>query len=286
MSAPGIQWWKYQLDSTGTSVSSGKITNNTVDYDAVQAGSYSNVMCVRPQFSSTSQIQPIGKLRFWWYGIGGSINGTSHTSLPNQGWVMKYYVTDCSTECSSASDPADSSITVETRMQNVAYMLNSFANATIKTQATKGKTFNDSTSNRVTFGDKQAYYKSTWQQPTTQNLYVAMQPIPFFQSGFCNAAQQNQTFQNNTHYNTSTWMDIVFQGGGVTNNNGEALNYSVGGVLNSQYSCNLVASVSNQQDFPFIFLTVKPPSNAEAGTWSSFSCRLSFIWPYSTSTTV
>ena len=94
--APGITWYKYTLNNSTTAFN--PITTNIVDYDAVEAGFYSNVMCIRPQFTNNDN-NSIGKVRFWWYGTSGSNANASETLsgtvLPTAGWAMKYYVTDC-----------------------------------------------------------------------------------------------------------------------------------------------------------------------------------------------
>lgn len=283
MSAPSIKWVKYTVSSSGgttTAVANDLSSNNTVDYDAVQAGNYSNIMCVRPQFSASAA--NIGKVRFWWADYNGKISGDStQVSLPGTGWKMKYYVSHCTTQTSVGTQGSGESTQ---KLINVAKMLSTLQQ--YKTDVTKGKTFTPQN-----WSSETKYYKSVWQN-MTDTTYISMQPIPFFKDNkFVDAAKQVETFDIVYTGEYSDWQGNLFNAT-VSGNDTEKkakkaqlLYYSVGGVLNDTgKGCNMVdyvpADDKGGERFPFIFLTICPPSTASAGTWSGFSCRMSFVWPY------
>jgi hypothetical protein len=74
---------------------------------------------------------------------------------------------------------------------------------------------------------------------------------------------------------------------------GSLMDYAAGGILTSQYKCNVKGyvnanntdEVSGTQGFPYLFFTIKAPTDAAAGTWTGWACRISYIWPYTVSTT-
>lgn len=276
MSAPSIKWVKYTVSSGGgttTAVANDLSSNNTVDYDAVQAGNYSNIMCVRPQFSANEA--NIGKVRFWWADYNGKISGDStQVSLPGTGWKMKYYVSHCTTQTGVGTQ-----VSVEStqKLINVAKMLSTLSQ--YKTVVTTGKTFTPQS-----WSSETKYYKSVWQN-VTDTTYISMQPIPFFKDNvFGNATKQATTFSSVHTGDYSDWKGNLF-GAATSADGAQLLYYSVGGVLNTDGTgCNMVdyviADGKGGERFPFIFLTICPPSTASAGTWSGFSCRMSFVWPY------
>lgn len=277
MSAPSIKWVKYTVSSSGgttTAVANDLSSNNTVDYDAVQAGNYSNIMCVRPQFSSANEAN-IGKVRFWWADYNGKISGDStQIPLPGYGWKMKYYVSHCTTQTGVGTQ---GSVESTQKLINVAKMLSTLSQ--YKTVVTTGKTFN-----RPNWSSETKYYKSVWQNDIDYAAYVSMQPIPFFKDNvFGNASKQATTFSSVHTGEYSDWQGNLFNASGT--NGDQLLYYSVGGALNDNGNgCNMVnyveADGKGGEMFPFIFLTICPPSTASAGTWSGFSCRMSFVWPY------
>ena len=287
--APSIQWYLQKIsNASGTATTyPQQISQNVVDYDAVQAGNYSNVICIRPQFSATSTSTSIGKVRFWWYNTQATLSGQngSSTNLPAAGWAMKYYVSQC-------NEPMNSNVTIslssmDTRRQNAAKMLQFFETSDgylSKNAATTQAGIKQSESNGTTFtctstSNQGKYFRSVWQSTQDRNTYVCMQPIPFFQgSKFTDQIGEIQQF--NSNYADKNWRALLFNNSDTNNNT--LLKYSVGGALNEE-GCNIVKQVNSNDDFPFIFLTIKPPTDAEAGTWSGFSCRMSFIWPYNSS---
>mgnify|MGYP003301643526 CR=1 FL=1 len=55
--------------------------------------------------------------------------------------------------------------------------------------------------------------------------------------------------------------------------------------LTGKAKCNVAEYVTPTNGFPYIFFTIKAPTTADAGTWSGWACRISYIWPYTPSTT-
>lgn len=279
--APTITW--YLCDSSGSSTS----MSNVVNYDAVQAGSYSNVVCVKPTMDATNAAS-IGKVRFWWNDINGAVSGGTENSLPSLGWVMKYYVSYCN------SDSARSTSTV-----TQADMSTLFAKPQVKLALTQNQILTNDVvngSSLSSFSLSTYYCRSTWQNATDKDNYVCMQPVPFFTNtttGFTSAGKSDDTgggeidnFKDSNHYGTG-WIEKTFGSGNPNKVDGKSLlYYSVGGALNEDgKGCNLTSQVTTVDGFPYIFLTIRPPTTADAGVWSGFSCRLSFVWPWTSTNT-
>lgn len=283
--APTITWYLCKSDGSQEKM------NNVVNYDAVQAGSYSNVICVKPKMDATNAAS-IGKVRFWWHDINGAVSGGTEGSLPSQGWVMKYYVSYCDRDRTGSTDLTDTGTDYQPRMSEL------FAKPQVKMALTQNQILATKDESSLSSFSLSTYYcKSTWQS-SDDNNYVCMQPVPFFtsgQTGFTHAGESSGSsfvggeiynFSDSTHYGKD-WVERVFGSSNPNKVSGKSeLYYSVGGVLNGDgKGCNLTEQVTVAESFPYIFLTIKPPTDADAGVWSGFSCRLSFVWPWTSTNT-
>lgn len=286
---PSIVWHQYKiLDSaSGITASGSSLNNNTVDYNAVQAGQYSPVICVRPQFTGGStEDNKIGSVRLWWSTTTASTYpGQSTTKptkdLPMAGWILKYYVSNCKDVIVGESNLASDD-------QRCGRMLNYLQNQSNVGIVATGKTFTFPNNSLDT--TKYCWCKPTWQEDsstqssTQSSTHISFQPVPFY--SYKESVKQQQD-EYNTKYGAA-WKSTVF---GVTDTNtgdysdGNALSYAVGGALFSATGgkCNIKKQVADNSQFPYIFFTIKAPTNAEAGTWSGWACRISYIWPYNAS---
>ena len=289
--APSITWYQYTQGTSTTNIgnanvpiaTASSISGNVVDFDAVQAGNYSNVICVRPQFvtGSNNVTTNIGKVRFWWSDIQAtSPESNSNVNLPNSGWVMKYYVSNCDNGLYSTSGSSDSNRS-NIQLANVYRMLTIFNSEEFGKTSRSGNGANSDTSSPA------GYSTSVWQTTSDNNRGVYMQPIPILNSNvWSGASTENQILSNSTTGYGSSWPSVIFgiQSATETAARVELLKYAVGGGLNiTGQGCNIADAVSSNDDFPFIFLSIRPQAQASAGTWSQFSCRMSFIWPYTPS---
>lgn len=270
---PVIKWYQCRLNENANDVVEGQLGTNTVDYGAIQAGKYSNVICVRPHFDSQTSI---GKIRLWWTNYSASDPNSTTVNLPASQWVVKYYVSDCETYDNNMSGNMASSATPG---QRCASMLN-YANSTQQNRdkVTTTKQIDATITGAYSWG----WCKSTWQNDTATK--IAMQPVPF---SWTTVAAQANVYQQ--RYQTSGWKDVVYTSASGSDSS-TLLNYSMGGVLHAA-DCNVkefvdsntAGNAGGHSGFPYIFFTVKAPSTATAGTWSGWAFRMSYIWPYNTS---
>ena len=282
---PTIIWKQYTLVDNG--LSQGQtLSGNTVDYNAVQAGQYSPAICVRPQFSDSTTSGAIGSVRLWWSTYSAKNPSNSDVDLPSNGWVLKYYITDCT---ASQHGDTTANLAITTRC---AKMLKYLSASDRVTKVATGKTFTVGTgTGNVSFDSNQwTWCKSVW-QGSTDNTSVSMQPVPF--SGYKDTQAQHVTEFSTRYGGGTSWLTTVF-GLDSSASTSDLLYYAVGGVLSgSSYKCNVKGYVNsndtdtnnNTSGFPYIFFTIKAPTTADAGTWSGWACRISYIWPYTASST-
>ena len=277
---PTITWKQYKLDglTQGTT-----LNGNTVDYQAVEAGQYSPAICVRPQFSNNvSESGAIGSVRLWWSTTtANGPNGQDSVSLPAEKWVLKYYVSDCTQSLFGDN-------TSENATQRWSKMLSYLSSSDRVLNVASDKTFTGDNfpNNNVNW----TWCRSVWQSKQ-DNTAISMQPVPF--TGYKDTVKEHED-QYNTKYNGNTWVTTVFgRASDTTYTPGSLLDYAAGGILTDQYKCNIKGYVNanntdesqGAQGFPYIFFTIKAPTDAAAGTWSGWACRISYIWPYTVSTT-
>lgn len=266
---PTIEWVQYTMGEASNTVEEIELANNTVTYDAVQAGYYSNAICVQPRFSSNAD--NIGSVRIWWSDYEGTVSGnTTEQPLPATGWVLKYYVTDCTNRV-KGEELASTTVTA-----NLYGMLKFLTNNSKVQKVTRCASTISSTELDSYFDANQCWCSSTWQGDSDN--FLPFQPLPF--DGYLNTvgAYADSFAQK---YATESWKTIVF--GDTTSD----LKWAIGGDLYTYNKCNVVKYVNgkNSQQFPYIFFSIQPPSAASAGTWSGWACRISYIWPYSIPTT-
>lgn len=274
-SNPTIKWSQVKINND--TLSEIQLENNTVTYDAVQAGLYSNAICVKPKFAGTGD--DIGCVRIWWSDYKGKLSdGSEQSSLPGTGWVLKYYVTDCKTvqagENSSTNDAT----------KNCYNMLNFLSNSQNVQKVTAcGNTVQLTVNGekQIDFGENQCWCQSTWGGGTAETI-VAMQPLPF--NGYLTSLQDYASVFAQSDKYGNQWYTKIFS---VHDGNYNLLNYAAGGTLYSSDKCNVINYVhgtqnssKNTTDFPYIFFSIKPPQDASAGTWSGWACRISYIWPF------
>lgn len=266
---PTIEWVQWTMGETTNTVKDIELANNTVTYDAVQAGYYSNAICVQPRFSSNAD--DIGSVRIWWSDYQGAVSGnTTEQSLPATGWVLKYYVTDCTYRVKGET------LASATTTINLYGMLKFLTNNS-KVQKVTQCASTISTDIDSSFEANQCWCRSTWQGDSDAS-FLPLQPLPF--DGYLNTVDAYEgSFAQK--YATTDWKRIVF------GDTASTLNWAIGGNLYTSNKCNVVKYVNgkNSKQFPYIFFSIQPPSTANAGTWSGWACRISYIWPYSIPTT-
>lgn len=281
---PTIIWKQYKIGTDDKLTAGQTLNGNTVDYQAVQAGQYSPAICVRPQFSTDdSNSGSIGSVRLWWSTTTASDPSGGNLDLPSYKWVLKYFVSDC-----DEIIYGDKSTTTSND-QRCVKMLKFLSSSERVTKVATGRTFAASEiANNVTGW---AWCKSVWENSNAVSTTtgISMQPVPF--SGYKDSIAQHES-QYQTKYSGTTWISTVFgMAADATYTSGQLMDYAAGGVLTSTYKCNVKGFVNgnNSSDtisgFPYIFFTIKAPTDAAAGTWSGWACRISYIWPYTASTT-
>lgn len=278
---PTIVWKQYKIGQNDALTDGQTLNGNTVDYQAVQAGQYSPAICVRPQFSTTdANSGAIGSVRLWWSTTDANDPSGASKNLPANRWVLKYYVTDCDT---GIAGNTATSLTVK---QRCVRMLKYLSSSDRVAKVAGGRTFtNSDIPNNVA---QWTWCRSVWQS-SSDNTCISMQPVPF--TGYKDSIAQHES-QYQTKYDGTTWISTVFDMAADSSyTSGTLMDYAAGGILTQTYKCNVKGYVNgNESDattsgFPYIFFTIKAPTDAAAGTWSGWACRISYIWPYTASTT-
>ena len=283
---PTIVWKQYKLTSGGDGLTQGTTLNgNTVDYQAVEAGQYSPAICVRPQFSNNvSDSGAIGSVRLWWSTTTANNPSNQTVTLPAQKWVLKYYVSDCTQSLFGDKSSQNS-------VQRCAKMLSYLSSSDRVSKVATDKTFNSAeiSNNNANW----TWCRSVWQS-NDDNTAISMQPVPF--TGYKDTVKEHEV-QYSAKYNGNTWVTTVFgRASDQTYEDGSLMDYAAGGILTSQYKCNVKGYVNGNNTeitngsvttsgFPYLFFTIKAPTDAAAGTWTGWACRISYIWPYTVSTT-
>lgn len=251
--------WKLVLDAEGsgsnTEVDLNSSTyNNVLNYGAVEAGNYSKVVCVRPYVS-----QVVGNVKFWWqtYKNNVQVGGSAATNLPsggmcdnttNKGWTTKYYVTN-------------------------NYIKLSYFNGENFTKLTS------TNSGTITLTNASEYKRSVWEETGASGEYYPMQPIPIAMTEA--GAYPTSLTEMRTRYTDLGW-GIDTSSGGFGTNCENITSIAIGGALNTgEYWCNVSQKMDNANSpAPYIYLAVKPPTEADAGVWTGFAARLSYLWPW------
>lgn len=252
--------WKLVIDSEGSSGNTevdlnSSTYNNVLNYGAVEAGNYSKVVCVRPYVS-----QVVGNVKFWWqtYKTNVQIGGSTPSTLPangmcdntgGKGWTMKYYVTE-------------------------NYIKLSYLNGD------NNLLFTSTNQGTISPTNATEYKRSVWESSDASGAYYPMQPIPLAMSE--SGAYPTTLTAMRTRYTDLGW-GIATSSGGFGTNCEYITDVAIGGVLNTgEYWCNVSQKMDNANSpAPYIYLAVKPPLEAEAGVWTGFACRLSYLWPWS-----
>lgn len=252
--------WKLVLDSTNPSGNTevdlnGATYNNVLNYGAVEAGNYSKVVCVKPYVS-----QVVGNVKFWWQTYKTNVQvGGSTATLPTggmcdntsgKGWMMKYYVAN--------------------NYVKLSYF-NGDNNLVLTTTNTGAK---------VSLQNASEYKRSVWESAGATGDYYPMQPIPISVTEA--GAYPTSITAMKTRYTNLGW-GISTGEGGFGDNCQNIGDVAIGGALNTgEYWCNIAQTMdSTNQPAPYIYLAVKPPTEADAGVWSGFAARLSYLWPWS-----
>lgn len=285
---PTIIWKQYKIGTDDKLTEGQTLNGNIVDYQAVQAGQYSPAICVRPQFSTNdSNSGSIGSVRLWWSTTTASNPSGGNTDLPANQWVLKYFVSDCDEVIYGDKS------TTTTNAQRCAKMLNYLSSSERVNTVAMGRTFK--TDDIVNNVNGWAWCKSVWENSTavSTTVGVSMQPVPFtgYKSSIAQYEEQYET-KYGVKQGSKIWLSTVF---GITDGSsykpGTLMNYAAGGVLYSTYKCNVKGYVNGNDSsetisgFPYIFFTIQAPTDADAGTYSGWACRISYIWPYTASTT-
>lgn len=252
--------WKLVIDSDSSGTGNTEIDlagttyNNILNYGAVEAGNYSKVICVRPYVSQT-----VGNVKFWWqtYKTNVLVGGSS-TTLPtggmcdnttSSGWTMKYYVSS-------------------------SYIKLSYFNGDNNSLLT-----NTNTGGTVTLQDSTQYKRSVWEDSGATGGYYPMQPIPIAitEAG----AYPTSLTAMRTRYTDLGW-GIATGSGGFGTDCANIGDIAIGGILNTdEFWCNIAQSMDSVNvPSPYIYLAIKPPTDATAGIWSGFAARLSYLWPW------
>lgn len=284
-SNPTIKWSQVKIDNGA--LTETQLENNTVTYDAVQAGLYSNAICVKPKFDGIGA--DIGCVRIWWSDYEGKLSDSSEQSnLPSAGWVLKYYVTDCKTvQAGAGAGETPSSNNAKTNCYNMLNFLSNQANVQKVTACSSTVQLVVDGKNQIEFEENQCWCSPTWGAGDAGTI-VAMQPLPF--NGYLTSLSDYvNVFAQSDKYG-SQWYTQIFSVHSASN---DLLQFAAGGNLYSSNKCNVINYVhgtqnisNNTTDFPYIFFSIKPPQDATAGTWSGWACRISYIWPFNIPDTV
>ena len=272
---PTIKWVQCVLNNSGQ-VTQNDLGNNTVDYQAVQAGQYSNMICVRPQFNDNNTHQ-IGKIRMWWNSDVATtkpVTSTGDYKLTSNGWIVKYYISMCDSYLPNMQ--GNNSANASRACASMLRYVND--NELNKNAVTSTRLINASTS--ISGAQDWCWCKATWQE-SNDNTKIAMQVVPLNWSDANRQAVTYASAYGQTN-NSTFWSQFYGSDGGSSTST--MLSFSVGGTLYSK-QCNVSQYVSSNAEFPYIFFAIKAPATVQAGTWGGWNFRLSYIWPYTSAST-
>lgn len=239
---PTITWNQITDGDNGSYNTTPLTDNNTISYGAVQAGEYSKVICVRPSFNADGYI---GKVKFWLQNYQAKNDQQANTSID---------ITD--------------NTTGEGWLMKY-YVSSTFIPLSVMNGYSQIRTATGQISTTIT-----GYHPSVWQQyesSSSSNVQIPMQPIPIAKNA-TNTAYPSSFSEMKNFYSEKGWQDLF---------SNTQFSYAYGGRMGDERNCNITLQTDGDS-FPFVYLSIKPPTSASAGNWNNFACRLSFLWPWDT----